>query len=118
MPDCAVTSVKRIARASHSSGAALHRDSLVLACFVLAELRQVVEVVIHERGACRPSRVTHAGGLSNVREGSVAVIFEEVVLSQTCHVEVVEPVVIIIPDRRPHPPADVADAGLVRDVGK
>src|SRR5262249_41758624 len=41
---------ERVARAAHPSGAALHRDSLVLASLVLAELRQVVEVVIHVIG--------------------------------------------------------------------
>src|SRR5262249_22271087 len=125
---------ERVARAAHPSGAALHRDTLVLARLVLAELRQVVEVVVHVIGdeevqpaviviiyegrSSRPSRVVYAGGPGNISERPITIISEEVVRSQTGDIEVIETIVIVIADGGAHSPAHVADTGLVRYIGK
>ena len=56
--------------------------------------------------------------MSNVGEGAIAVVSQQMVWPQAGHVDIVETIIIIIANSYSHAPSDVADPGLVRYIAK
>ncbi len=56
--------------------------------------------------------------MSNVGEGTVAIVSEQMVWPQAGYVDVVPPIIIVIANRYSHAPSDVTDPGLVRYIGE
>src|SRR5258708_106822 len=126
--------IKRIAGTLQSSGATLHRYPFELAGAPFTKLRQIIHVEIHiigheeielaivviidEGRAGRPTRIADARFLSNVGEGAVAVVSEQMVWPQAGHIDVVKAIVIVVTNGDPHSPADVGETGLVCNISK
>ena len=82
------------------------------------QIEQAVAVVIQPGGAGRPALVVHAGLARDIGESPVAVVVIKNVRAEVGDVEVLETVVVVIPNRHAHAVADVPDAGFFRDVLK
>ena len=77
-----------------------------------------VRIVVQERGARTPPRIVNSGCARHVGECAIAVAVEEDVVPDVGHVEIEEPVVVVIACRRTHSVAVMANAGFLGDVNE
>src|ERR1700730_3674130 len=75
-----------------------------------------VAVKIDPCCARAPTRIIDTSLRGDISERAIAIIVVQNVAAKICDVQVLESVVIVIPDGDSHPVTDVADAGLLRDI--
>src|SRR6266571_3267353 len=75
-----------------------------------------VTVIINPCGACAPTRVIYPRVHGDVRESTVTVVVVEDVVSEVCDVQILEAVVIVVPDSDSHSVAHMPDSGFLSDV--
>ena len=134
----AVVVIQDVGRGGQAARPAIHRHALPVAVFSLARGRRVgkakihvvgheeveppVFIVVEEAAARVPpgtrAALDEAGLFRDVGERAVAVVVIERVLAPVGHKEVVETVVIVVPDANSLAPTRARETRLPGDVGK
>ena len=130
-----VVVVQIVRRSLQAARAALHIDAQVFAGVARTECRHIVQAKIHvvgdeevvpavaviiSKGCSRgPLGVAaQPGAFGHVGKGAIAIVAIEHHPTKTGHQQVRPPVVVVVPYHRPHGPAGISHAGLVRYVRK
>jgi hypothetical protein len=85
---------------------------------VTKEVELAVVVVIEKSRSRGEARIAYSGFLCNVSERAIAVVFEQVIGTDTCDIEIIKTVVIEVADRTSHSPTNITHSCFVRDIGK
>src|SRR5260221_11295203 len=77
-----------------------------------------VVIIITERRSSRPSAIGNSSRLSNIGEGSVAVVPEQLVSAEAGEIKIRPSVVVVIADRAAHREARRSQPRFSGNVGK